>query len=142
MDELEEWALIRDFPSYSISSLGRVRNDKSGALMAMLRNQWGIVNVGLTKEHHQYKRAVAPLVYTLNPPALFSTHSPAKARVSFAYRAFITFTLMYGFGMPGMVDPGTTSPPHHSATSDMFSSVTWTASTWKGLREYLTVSII
>lgn len=59
---LNEWRPINEFPNYSVSSEGFVRNDESGRRMALLVNQHGIVNVGLTKNRVQYKRAVALLV--------------------------------------------------------------------------------
>lgn len=57
-----EWRKIHQFMDYSISSTGTVRNDDSGRQMSMLVNQSGVVNVGLTKNRTQYKRAVALLV--------------------------------------------------------------------------------
>lgn len=59
---LAQWCPIPSFPNYSVSSEGYVRNDESGRRMTMMVNQTGIVHVGLTKNHIQYKRAVAPLV--------------------------------------------------------------------------------
>lgn len=56
------WRPIEGFPGYSVSNTGRVSNDETGRLMAMLVNQSGVVNVGLTKNRTQYKRAVALLV--------------------------------------------------------------------------------
>lgn len=48
---------------YSVSSHGRIRNDKSGRILVMTVNQRGVVQVGLV--HHrgpQVKRSVALLV--------------------------------------------------------------------------------
>lgn len=59
---LTEWQHIRSFPGYSVSETGYVRNDETGRIMTMLKNQFGIVNVGLTKNGIQYKRAVSLLV--------------------------------------------------------------------------------
>jgi hypothetical protein len=59
---LTEWRPIRDFPGYSVSDTGLVRNDEADRIMAMLVNQAGVVNVGLTRNRTQYKRAVALLV--------------------------------------------------------------------------------
>lgn len=59
-----EWRPIRDFRNYSVSSEGFVRNEESGRTMALLVNQHGIVNVGLTRNCVQYKRSVALLVAT------------------------------------------------------------------------------
>src|SRR5690348_13611375 len=59
---MEVWRQIYEFPAYSVSNMGRVRNDDTGRIMAMSRNQFGIVNVGLVVGRKQYKRSVALLV--------------------------------------------------------------------------------
>jgi hypothetical protein len=57
-----EWRRITAFPGYTVSSTGFVRNEENGRRMTMLVNQSGVVNVGLTRNRTQYKRAVALLV--------------------------------------------------------------------------------
>jgi hypothetical protein len=57
-----EWRRVHDFSSYSVSATGLVRNDETGRQMTRLVNQSGVVNVGLTRNRVQYKRAVALLV--------------------------------------------------------------------------------
>lgn len=59
---MEEWKQIREFPEYSVSNEGRIRNDRTSRILALTLNQLGIVQVGLTKQGKYYKRAVAPLV--------------------------------------------------------------------------------
>lgn len=59
---MELWAIIPAFPSYSVSDMGRVRNDENGHIMALLRNQQGVVNVGLTRNRVQHKRSLCVLV--------------------------------------------------------------------------------
>jgi len=59
---MEEWKRILEFPDYSISNQGRVRNDVNRRMMAILVNQRGIAHVGMTKGRHQYKRSIARLV--------------------------------------------------------------------------------
>lgn len=59
---MEEWRVIDGFPGYSVSSLGRVRNDDTGRIMALSRNQVGVIQVGLMKGYSQYKRSVTVLV--------------------------------------------------------------------------------
>jgi len=59
---LEAWLDIFEFPGYSVSNFGRVRNDFSGRVLTMLRNQHGVTHVGMFKEGKQYKRSVAKLV--------------------------------------------------------------------------------
>lgn len=59
---MDEWREIRSFPGYSVSESGAVRNDATGFMMTLLRNQAGVINVGLTKNQIQYKRTVSHLV--------------------------------------------------------------------------------
>lgn len=66
---MDDWRYIEDFPGYSVSSTGRVRNDETGRLMALLQNQHGVVNVGLMRKGVQYKRSLALLVCLAYLPA-------------------------------------------------------------------------
>lgn len=59
---METWLEIFDFPGYSVSNWGRVRNDYTGRILALLRNQNGVTHVGMNKRGIQYKRGVARLV--------------------------------------------------------------------------------
>lgn len=59
---LHSWRSIREFPNYSVSDAGHVRNEETGHTMSMLVNQSGLVHVGLTKNRVQYKRSVPLLV--------------------------------------------------------------------------------
>jgi hypothetical protein len=74
----ERWRIIDEFPNYSISDHGRVRNDESGRVLALLQNQKGIVNVGLMRGGIQYKRSVTVLVANafLQPSALEAFDTP------------------------------------------------------------------
>jgi NUMOD4 motif len=58
----ERWRMIREFPNYSISDAGQVRNEDTGRIMTRLSNQRGIPNVGLTRDRVLYKRSVTVLV--------------------------------------------------------------------------------
>ena len=58
----EEWKSIKYFPEYSISSYGRVRSDKTGRILSLNDNQFGVVQVGLMKDGIQYHRSVPLLV--------------------------------------------------------------------------------
>lgn len=58
----EEWKLIKDFPKYSVSNYGRVRRDSTGRILAHTPNQYGVVCVGLMRDHRQYNRSVPRLV--------------------------------------------------------------------------------
>lgn len=73
-----EWKRIAQFPEYSVSEMGTVRNEETGRMMSLLVNQHGVVNVGLTKNRTQYKRAVALLVAQafLVPPRYPTFDSP------------------------------------------------------------------
>lgn len=59
---MDVWNTIEEFPGYSISDSGHVRNDETGRNMSVLINQHGVANVGLTKRQVQYKRSIALLV--------------------------------------------------------------------------------
>jgi hypothetical protein len=59
---MERWLPIDEFPGYSISDQGRVRNDFSDRIMVMVRNRAGVLMVGLFKDGVQYKRGVSKLV--------------------------------------------------------------------------------
>jgi hypothetical protein len=61
-DPHESWAEIEEFPGYSVSDKGRVRNDVSGRILVLTENQYGLVKVGLSKEGKQHARSVALLV--------------------------------------------------------------------------------
>lgn len=67
---MEEWKEIYEFPGYSVSNYGRVRNDHTGRLLALLQNQAGIINVGMNKGAIQHKRSLPLLValaFVYNP---------------------------------------------------------------------------
>jgi hypothetical protein len=69
---MEKWKKIEDFPSYSVSSFGRVRNDDTQSLVALTENQSGIIKVALQRgPRDQVNRSVALLVAKafLPPPA-------------------------------------------------------------------------
>lgn len=59
---MERWLQIDEFPGYSVSNEGRVRNDVTGRIMVMVRNRGGVLMVGLFKDGVQYKRGIAKLV--------------------------------------------------------------------------------
>jgi hypothetical protein len=54
--------MITEFPNYSVSDTGFVRNEDTGYVMTGLRNQRGIVHVGLTRDRVLFKRSVSRLV--------------------------------------------------------------------------------
>jgi hypothetical protein len=62
MHSSEYWQQLNEFPGYSVSDLGRVRNDDTGRMMSQNVNGHGVVHVGLTKKLKQYRRSVAVLV--------------------------------------------------------------------------------
>lgn len=61
---MTEWRVIDDFPTYSVSDDGYVRNDALDHILRQQVNQQGIPHVGLVSSHDgiQYKRGVALLV--------------------------------------------------------------------------------
>ena len=57
---MEEWKTINDYPNYSISSLGVIRNDTTKRIMKLKQDTKGYLIIGLTKDgiqkcfkHHQ-----------------------------------------------------------------------------------------
>lgn len=75
MDEV--WHPIKEFPGYSVSDFGRVRNDDSDRIMRQQANQKGLMHVGLMRDGVQYKRSVARLValsFCPRPIHLEDTH--------------------------------------------------------------------
>ena len=75
---MEHWKPVPEFPTYSVSNQGRIRNDSTGRIMALLVNQYGVVNVGFFCSGILYKRAVAKLVAKafLPEPKLSSFDTP------------------------------------------------------------------
>lgn len=59
---MERWLYLDEYPGYSVSDLGRFRNEETGRILAVVCNQGGLVFVGLTVNGRQYKRGVAKLV--------------------------------------------------------------------------------
>lgn len=59
---MEQWKPIVGFPDYEVSNYGRVVNRVTGRYMAQLRNQRGIVQVGLSRGKRQHRRSLAVLV--------------------------------------------------------------------------------
>lgn len=58
------WEPIDEFPGYSVSDSGDVRNDDTGRILSVTPNQHGVAQVGLMNNRVQYKRGVALLVAT------------------------------------------------------------------------------
>lgn len=60
MEEL--WSQIEDFPGYSVSDHGRIRTDKSGRILMLNENQYGLLQVGMMRDGEQKHRSVPLLV--------------------------------------------------------------------------------
>jgi hypothetical protein len=59
---MEQWQPIENFPGYSVSNYGRVRTDKSGRILALNENQFGLLQVGMMRDGEQKHRSVPLLV--------------------------------------------------------------------------------
>jgi hypothetical protein len=72
------WAVIDEFPEYSVSDRGEVRRDDTGNFMSIGLNQYGVAQVSLMKGGTQYRRGVAKLVssYFLEPHELSTFGTP------------------------------------------------------------------
>lgn len=75
---MARWAKIPDFPDYSVSDEGWVRNDDTGRILVITLNSHGVAQVGLMRHGQQYKRGVARLVATahLDPSAIDTFDTP------------------------------------------------------------------
>lgn len=60
--EDEDWRSIPEFRGYSVSDLGRVRNDETGKVLTILRNPHGTCYVGMVHGRKQLRRSVPLLV--------------------------------------------------------------------------------
>lgn len=70
------WREIPEFPGYSVSDTGLVRNDETGRTLTQFVNAAGVSYVGLTSERRQRSRSVALLVaesYLPEPSKWFDT---------------------------------------------------------------------
>lgn len=59
---MEDWKKVQLFDRYSVSDQGLVRNDETGRLLTILRNQHGVCYVGLMRGQEQCRRSLALLV--------------------------------------------------------------------------------
>lgn len=59
---MEKWLPIEDFSNYEVSSLGRVRNVKTGRILKANRNSAGYLTVCLSKSSIKYTKCVHRLV--------------------------------------------------------------------------------
>jgi hypothetical protein len=60
----EKWKPIPKFPGYSVSNHGRIMAEKTGRLLALSDNQYGVQCVGLMLDGEQRHRSVPKLVAT------------------------------------------------------------------------------
>lgn len=59
----DEWRPVEGFPKYSVNKLGQVRNDRTGLILRVNTNQYGVAYVGMMRENwQQYHRSLALLV--------------------------------------------------------------------------------
>lgn len=64
MPLMEDWRKIESFKDYSVSNLGRVKNDVTGRVLAVVRDRNGSTSVGLFKDRHLHRRSLSLLVAT------------------------------------------------------------------------------
>jgi hypothetical protein len=60
----ERWKEVDRFPGYSVSNFGRIRADRSGRILSLNENQYGLLQVGLMRDGIQFHRSVPLLVAT------------------------------------------------------------------------------
>lgn len=56
------WKIIKDFPNYSVSDMGEIKNNKTNKLLSICQNQEGYKIVQLWKNHKGYMKRVHRLV--------------------------------------------------------------------------------
>jgi hypothetical protein len=71
---VEIWREIRNFEDYSISNLGYVKAEKSGRILQMTQNQFGVLAVGMVRGGLQYHRSVPLLVANAFIPRKFEAY--------------------------------------------------------------------
>lgn len=59
---MDEWKRIDEFPRYSVSIAGQVRNDKTGKMLTPFKTNAGHIAVGLSGIDGQHNRMVSRLV--------------------------------------------------------------------------------
>lgn len=67
---MEVWKLVRDFPGYSVSDYGRVRNDMTERIMSVYRTDRTRLSVGMVRFGKQYNRGLARLVSQHHVPQI------------------------------------------------------------------------
>lgn len=67
---MERWGAIKGFENYSVSDLGRVKNNDTGRILTILANQYGTPYVGLTRGKKQHRRSLSLLVGNTFVPKL------------------------------------------------------------------------
>ncbi len=73
---MTEWSTIKDFPRYSVSEEGEVRNLRTERRLKIKVNQYGVVGVGLMRDGVQFHRSVPLLVaqaFLTRPRPAFDT---------------------------------------------------------------------
>ena len=61
---LEQYAMIRDYPNYAVSSYGNVLNIKTGRILKPGKNGNGYYTVALTKDKKMTTKTIHRLVIT------------------------------------------------------------------------------
>lgn len=76
IEDKERWKRIPDFDEYKVGSHGHIKSEKTGRLLRVSQNQYGVVQVGMMRDGVQHHRGVARLVakaFIRNPYPAFDT---------------------------------------------------------------------
>jgi hypothetical protein len=65
---MSEWEKIPDFPVYSVSDDGLIRNDETERILRRVKHHDGRMMIGLMRNRTQYTRAVSRLVMAVFVP--------------------------------------------------------------------------
>lgn len=81
----EEWRKITENDNYSVSSLGRVRNDRTGRILKPFNNSKGYYKVELGKGYREYVHRLVGKAFIPNPENLETInhidHNPKNCAV-------------------------------------------------------------
>ena len=80
-NSIERWEIIPEFPHYSVSDRGRIRNDETDRILKPAVTATGVLYVGFYRQGRQHKRYLPPIVaeafvdkrYTPDPDIKYNT---------------------------------------------------------------------
>lgn len=71
---MEGWLPLQDYPGYSASEFGQIRNDRRSSVLTIVKAETGHTYVGLMKNGVQVKRSVGKLIAETFVPKPMQSH--------------------------------------------------------------------